>query len=177
MVTSAFDQKGLVMLCSSFSKDISPTLRVGWVAPGRFKSKIEWLKFTTSVATARLSQMAIAQFLESGGYDHQLRRIRREYASNVALLSQAVTRAFPSGTRVTRPSGGFVLWVQLPETVDSLELYALALKNNITITPGYLFSPTNQFSNFIRLNAAAWTYPIERAVRRLGELVVELSVA
>jgi DNA-binding transcriptional MocR family regulator len=175
MVTSAFDQKGLVMLCSSFSKDISPSLRVGWVVPGRFKNKIEWLKFTTSVATARLAQMAIAQFLESGGYDHQLRRIRREYASNVGLLSQAVTRAFPMGTRVTRPAGGFVLWVQLPETVDSLELYALALKNFITITPGYLFSPTNQFSNFIRLNAAAWTYPIERAVLRLGELVVELS--
>jgi DNA-binding transcriptional MocR family regulator len=175
MVTSAFDQKGLVMLCSSFSKDISPSLRVGWVAPGRFKNTFEWLKFTTSAATATLPQMAIAQFLESGGYDHQLRRIRREYASNVALLSQAVTHSFPSGTRVTRPSGGFVLWVQLPETVDSLELYALALKNNITITPGYLFSPTNQFSNFIRLNAAAWTYPIERAVRRLGELVVELA--
>ena len=175
MVTKAFDQKGLVMLCSSFSKDISPSLRVGWVVPGRFKNTIEWLKFTTSVATATLPQMAIAEFLESGGYDHQLRRIRREYASNVAMLSQTVTRTFPAGTRVTRPSGGFVLWVQLPESVDSLELYALALKNHITITPGYLFSPSNQFSNFIRLNAAAWTYPIEGAVRRLGELVAELA--
>jgi DNA-binding transcriptional MocR family regulator len=76
---------------------------------------------------------------------------------------------------VTRPSGGFVLWVQLPEKVDSLELYALALKNRTTITPGYLFSPTNQFSNFIRLNAAAWTYPTERAVNRLGELVSTLA--
>jgi len=76
---------------------------------------------------------------------------------------------------VTRPSGGFVLWVQLPENVDSLELYSLALKNKITITPGYLFSPTNQFYNFIRLNAAAWTFPIERAVFRLGELAVELA--
>lgn len=175
MVTKAFDKKGLVMLCSSFSKDISPSLRVGWTAPGRYKSQIEWLKFTTSVATGTLQQMAIAQFLESGGYDHQLRRIRREYASNVALLSQAVTRSFPPGTRVTRPSGGFVLWVQLPENVDSLELYKLALANNITITPGYLFSPTNQFSNFIRLNAAAWTFPIERAVPKLGQLVAEMA--
>ena len=122
-----------------------------------------------------LPQMAIAQFLESGGYDHQLRRIRREYASNVALLSQTVTRTFPAGTRVTRPSGGFVLWVQLPENADSLELYKLALENNITITPGYLFSPTNQFSNFIRLNAAAWTFPIERAVPKLGQLVAEVA--
>lgn len=171
LVAKAYDTKGLVMLCSSFSKDISPALRVGWTAPGVFKTEVEWLKFTGNTATATLPQMAVAEFLDSGGYDHHLRHIRREYARNVKLLSQAVTRYFPSETRVTRPSGGFVLWVQLPENIDSLELYKLALQNNITITPGYLFSPTNQFSHFIRLNAAAWSYPIERAVERLGEMV------
>ena len=175
LVAKAFDTKGLVMLCSSFSKDISPALRVGWVAPGRYKSELEWLKFTSNSATATLPQMAVAEFLESGGYDHHLRTIRREYANNVNLLSQAVTRYFSPETRVTRPTGGFVLWVQLPENVDSLELYKLALKNNITLTPGYLFSATNQFSNFIRLNAAAWTYPIERAVERLGKMVSDLA--
>ena len=174
-VAKAYDTNGLVMLCSSFSKDISPALRVGWTAPGRYKNEVEWLKFTSSTATATLPQTAVAQFLESGGYDHHLRTIRREYENNINLLSQAVTRYFPPDTRVTRPTGGFVLWVQLPENVDSLELYKLALKNNITITPGYLFSPTNQFSNFIRLNAAAWSYPIERAVERLGGMVGELS--
>lgn len=175
LVTKAFDQKGLVMLCSSFSKDISPSLRVGWVAPGRYKSAIEWLKFTLSAATATLPQMAIAEFLESGGYDHHIRRLRREYASNVAKLNDAVTRTFPQGTRVTRPSGGYVLWVQLPETVDSLELYSLALQGGITLAPGYLFSPTNQFYNFIRLNAAAWSYSIERALDKLGDMIVELA--
>ncbi|HUI90078.1 MAG TPA: PLP-dependent aminotransferase family protein [Anaerolineales bacterium] len=173
--TKAFDKKGLVMLCSSFSKDISPSLRVGWVAAGRFRNEVEWLKFTVSAATATLPQIAIAEFMEGGGYDHHLKRIRREYANNVALLSRAVPRAFPAGTRVTRPLGGFVLWVQLPENIDSLELYKLALEGGITITPGYLFSPTNQFSNFIRLNAAAWNYPIERALERLGNMVVELA--
>jgi len=173
--TKAFDKKGLVMLCSSFSKDISPSLRVGWVVPGKFRNAVEWVKFTISTATATLPQMAIADFLENGGFDHHLRRIRREYASNVALLSQAVTRHFPTGTRVTRPAGGFILWVQLPEHVDSLELYTRALKNGITLTPGYLFSPTNQFSNFIRLNAAAWTYPIERALERLGDMTADLA--
>ena len=175
LVTKAFDTKGLVMLCSSFSKIISPSLRVGWVAPGRYQNLVEWLKFTMSAATATLPQMAIAEFLESGGYDRQMRRMRREYASNVANLSQAVTRTFPDGTRVTRPSGGYVLWVQLPGNVDSLQLYSLALQGNITLTPGYLFSPTNQFYNFIRLNAAAWSYPIERALEKLGDMVVELA--
>lgn len=175
LATKAFDSQGIVMLCSSFSKDISPSLRVGWVAPGRFQNAVEWLKFTLSASAPTLAQMAIAEFMESGGYDHQLRRIRREYASNVSMLSQAVTRTFPPGTRVTRPSGGFVLWVQLPENVDSLDLYSLALKGGITITPGHLFSPTNQFHNFIRLNAAAWNLPIERAVDKLGKMVSELA--
>lgn len=174
MVAKAFDQKGLVMLCSSFSKDISPALRVGWVAPGRFKDKVEWLKFTNSTATATLPQMVLAEFLESGGYDHHLRRIRREYARNVALMSRAVERYFPSGTRVTRPQGGFVLWVQLPEQVDSLELYKRALQERITLTPGYVFSPTNQYRNFIRLNAAEWSLPIERAIQHLGEIISEM---
>jgi DNA-binding transcriptional MocR family regulator len=174
-VTKAYDQKGLVMLCSSFSKDISPALRVGWIAPGRYTHAVEWLKFTLSAATAILPQMAIAEFLGSGGYDHHLRRLRRVYAGNVAQLYDAVTRTFPSGTRVTRPSGGYVLWVQLPENVDSLELYSLALQGGITLTPGYLFSPSNQFSNFIRLNAAAWSYPIMNAVDKLADMVVELA--
>jgi len=177
LTAKSYDTKGLVMLCSSFSKDISGGLRVGWVAPGRYKSKVEWLKVTANVATATLPQMAVAEFLASGGYDHHLRQIRREYARNVNLLTQAVTRYFPPETRAARPSGGFVLWVQLPENVDSLELYKLALQNNITIAPGYLFSATDQYSNYIRLNAAAWSYPIERAVERLGEAVGMLANA
>ncbi len=174
-VTKAYDRKGLVMLCCSFSKTISPSLRVGWVVPGSFQHEIEWLKFTKSATTATIPQMAIAELLESGAYERHLRRVRREYAHNVAAFLQAIPRYFPEGTRVTRPSGGFVLWAQLPESVDSLELYARALKGNISLTPGYLFSPTNQFYNFIRLNAAAWSLPIERALERLGGMVVELA--
>jgi aspartate/methionine/tyrosine aminotransferase len=171
-VTKAFDRQGLVMLCSSFSKDISPALRVGWTAPGRFKATVEWLKFTNSAATATLPQMVVASFLESGGYDHHLRRIRREYDRNVALMSQAVMGCFPPGTR---PSGGFVLWVQLPEGIDSLEVYKLALREGITLTPGYIFSPTNQYPDFIRLNAADWSFPNERAITRLGDLVAGMG--
>lgn len=173
-VAKAYDKKGLVMLCSSFSKDISPGMRIGWVAAGRYQSEVEWRKFTSNAAAPTLFQMGIAEFLEGGGYDHHLRHLRKEYARNMSLLSQAITRYFPPETRITRPGGGFVLWVQLPEDVDSMDVYKLALEHNITITPGYLFSPTNQFSNFIRLNAASWTYPIERAVEKLGEIVGSL---
>jgi len=143
--------------------------------PGRYQAQVEWLKFTLSASSATLPQMAVAAFLESGGYEQLLRRIRREYARNIELMSAAVMRHFPAGTRVTRPAGGFVLWVQLPERVDSLELYKRALKGGITLAPGHVFSATWQYSNFIRLNAAAFNYPIERALERLGEIIGTLA--
>ena len=171
LVCKAFDKQGLVMLVSSFSKDISPGLRVGWVAPGRFQAQVEWMKFTVSSSAPTLPQMAVAEFLQSGGYDHHLRRIRREYARNMELLTGAVMRYFPGSTRLTRPAGGFVLWVQLSEKVDSLELYRAALLEGITLAPGYVFSATHQFSNFVRLNATEFNYRTERAVEKLGGLI------
>lgn len=171
----AYDRDGLVIYCASFSNDVCPGYRIGWAAAGRFQARLEWLKFTSSVCTATLPQMVMARFLEGGGYDRHLRRIRREYARNVALMSQAVIQSFPAGTRLTRPSGGFTLWVQLPESVDSLALYKLALENGITLTPGYVFSPSNRYPNCIRLNAAIWNFQVERALTQLGELVAFLA--
>ncbi len=174
-VAKAYDQKGLVLLCSSFSKDLCPGYRVGWVVPGKFKSVIEQLKYASTCTSATLPQLAIAEFLTSGGYDHHLRRIRRVYARHVTSLSQAVKRHFPEGTKMTRPAGGFVLWIQLPDSVDSLKLYKQALKAGIAITPGHIFSTTDQYRNFIRLNAANWSDEAERAVERLGEIIAELA--
>jgi DNA-binding transcriptional MocR family regulator len=175
LVCKAFDPKGLVILLSSFSKDISPGLRLGWVAAGRYSADIERLKFALSPSSPTLPQMVVAEFLDGGGYDQHLRRLRREYARNVELMSDAVMRYFPEGTRLTRPSGGFILWVQLPEKVDSLELYRMALHAGITLAPGHVFSATYQFSNFIRLNAATFNYSVERALERLGEMIFALA--
>ncbi|RLB13881.1 MAG: PLP-dependent aminotransferase family protein [Deltaproteobacteria bacterium] len=174
VVAKSYDQKGLVMLCSSFSKDIAPGYRVGWVAPGLFKEQVEWLKYTSTLATATLPQLAIAEFLASGGYHHHMRGIRRTYERNVASMVQAVERYFPKGTRTTRPTGGFVIWVQLPDGADSMELYKKALEQGIAITPGYIFSSTDRYRNFIRLNAANWSETIEKAVEKLGKCVVDL---
>lgn len=171
----AFDRKGQVMLISSFSKDISPGLRVGWAAPGRLQAQVEWLKFTVSTAAPTLSQLAVAEFLQSGGYDAHLRRIRREYARNAELISEAVMRYFPPGVRLTRPAGGFVLWVQLPEQIEALELYPLALAQGITLAPGDLFSATRQFSHFVRLNITEFNYRTERALETLGGLIKQMA--
>jgi DNA-binding transcriptional MocR family regulator len=174
-VAKTYDHEDLVMLCSSFSKTLAPGYRVGWVVPGQFRSTIRWLKYTSSLAAPTLSEHAIAEFMASGSYDPYLRRIRRAYERHVASMSQAVRRVFPEETKLTRPSGGFLLWVELPEAVDSLELYDEAQRAGIAITPGYLFSATDQYRNFIRLNAANWSEGAEAAIERLGEIIASLS--
>ena len=172
-VCKAYDRKGLVLHCSSFSNVLSPGYRVGWLVPGRFKAAVEWQKVTTNMATATLPQLVIAQFLDSGGFDRHLRSIRRVYATYMAQMAEAILKYFPEGTRVTHPNGGYVLWVQLPSNVDSLQLYKQALNGGITLAPGYIFSATDQYRNFIRLNAASWNFQAAQAVQRLGELVYD----
>jgi DNA-binding transcriptional MocR family regulator len=151
-VAKAFDENGWVMLCDSFTKTLSPGYRVGWVVPGRFKAKIEFLKFVNTSASPSLPQMAIAEFLKIGGYDHHLRRIRRFYAQQMELMRDAVSRCLPEGTKVTRPTGGMCLWIELPAKVDALRLFRDAMAAGITIAPGPLFSAKQQYPNFIRLN-------------------------
>jgi DNA-binding transcriptional MocR family regulator len=171
-VAKAYDTEGWVMLCDSFTKTLSPGYRVGWVAPGRFKEQVEFLKFVNTSATASLPQMAIAEFLQSGGYDHHLRRIRRLYAEQMKRMTEAVCRYFPAGTKVTRPTGGMCLWIELPPEINSLAIYEQAMAIGISIAPGPLFSAKQKFNNFVRLNCGnPWSETIENAVRQLGELL------
>ncbi|MEW6156295.1 MAG: PLP-dependent aminotransferase family protein [Verrucomicrobiota bacterium] len=171
-VAKAFDTKGLVLLCDSFTKTLAPGYRIGWVAPGRFKSQVELLKFVSTSATAALPQMAIADFLANGSFDHHLRKIRRFYGAQVEHMTAAISRYFPEGTRVTRPRGGQVLWVELPGDLDSLELYRRALAHHISIAPGPIFSAKRKFRNCLRLSCGIpWSEKIETALQRLGTLM------
>jgi DNA-binding transcriptional MocR family regulator len=156
-------------LCSSFSKTLAPGYRVGWIAPGRLYADVLRLKSVNSSATATPTQLAIASFLADGGYDRHLRKIRKAYARNAVLLAEAVSAHFPEGTRVTRPQGGQVLWVELPKRIDSLALYEKARRANISIAPGPIFSSQRKYRNFIRLNSAMWSDKIRDAVALLGK--------
>lgn len=174
-VAKSFDRHGLVLLCDSFNKVLAPGYRAGWVAPGRFQSRIEYLKFITTDASASLSQLAIADFLANGSYEHHLRKLRRFYAGQIQRMTEAIVRDFPEGTRVTRPSGGQVLWVEMPPTVDSMTLYRRALAHRIAIAPGPIFTAKQKCRNFIRLNCGnPWSETIEEAVRLLGQLAGEM---
>ncbi len=169
-VAKSFDKDGNVLLCSSFSKTLAPGYRVGWIAAGRYQERIEHGKMISGVATATPTQLAIAEFLATGGYDHHLRTLCRHYARLVPLMAAAIGRHFPEGTRVSRPQGGFLLWVEMPQQLDALRLYEEARMCGISIAPGHLFSLEGKFSNCIRLNAACWDSCVEAAIVTLGRL-------
>ncbi|MGF6785727.1 DNA-binding transcriptional MocR family regulator [Paraburkholderia sp. 35.1] len=167
----AYDTKGLVLHCASFSKSLTPAFRIGWALPGRYRQQVEKLKFLNTLTTPSIPQLAIAEYLENDGYEHHLRRVRKVFTQQANLMRAVVNRFFPEGTRTSHPAGGYVLWVELPPQIDSMRLYQLALENGITIGPGYMFSTSNSYSNFIRLNYSyAWSPQIEGAVVKLGKL-------
>jgi DNA-binding transcriptional MocR family regulator len=166
----AYDDKGLVLLCSSFSKTLAPGYRVGWIVPGRFHAKVQGLKSLFNIATSSPAQLAIAEFLTNGGYDHHLRALRAAHQLRIMQMREAIGRCFPPGTRVSRPDGGSVLWVEMPNGVDGVVLHERALEHGISVAPGMLFTLGDGYRNCIRLNAAHWSPRAEKAVRVLGEL-------
>jgi DNA-binding transcriptional MocR family regulator len=167
----AFDKEGLVLHCSSFSKCLAPGYRVGWAAAGRFAPRVQRLKMMSSLATSVPSQLALAEYMEEGGLDRHLRSLRLSLASNLAQVRMQVLRHFPKGTRVSQPQGGYFLWVQLPEQVDTLKLHKAALKRGISTAPGVLFSADMRFRHSLRLNGG---HPgdarVAEAIRVLGGL-------
>lgn len=167
----AFDKKGLVLLCSSFSKSLAPGYRVGWTIPGKFKTKVERLKSMTTIATSSLQQMVIAEFLKNGNYERHLTQLRKAFCEQIQATMKAICKYFPEGTKVTRPTGGFVLWVEFPKQVDALELHQRALEKKISITPGPIFSATRKYNNCIRISCGnPWSNEIESAMIELGRL-------
>ncbi len=168
----AFDTQGLVMHCGSFAKSLAPGYRIGWVAAGRFAQKIERLKLMTSLCASMPAQAAIADYLQHGGYDRHLRKLRYALEGQQANMLAAIARHFPGQTRVSQPSGGYFLWLELPEQMDALKLFHMVLAQGISIAPGPIFSPTRRFGNCIRLNyGSPWHEGAERAMETLGRII------
>ncbi len=168
----AFDRRGLVLHCSSFSKCLAPGYRVGWAAPGRFTCEVERLKLATSLSGSIPVQAALASYLQEGGYDRHVRSLRQSLQAQRDSLFDAVNRSFPTGTRVARPAGGYFVWVELPIGVDAIALYRAAMTHHISLAPGPKFSARGEFQHHIRLTCGQpWNETLERAIRTLARLV------
>jgi len=168
----AFDTSGNVILCASFSKSLSPSLRIGFVAAGKHKAKLSLYKTMSSGGTNPITQTVLAEYLASGAYERQIRNLRRTYSRQVNAMHDAVSKYFPADTRLGYPQGGFVLWVELPEEIDTSLLYERAIAEGVPFIPGELFSPSRMYRNCLRLNCGNPHSPeIDEAVRKLGRLI------
>ena len=172
----AWDRQGRVIYCGSCSKSLAPGFRVGWVAGGRYHARITSLKLSASLITPLFEQAVLAEYLESGALPSHLRKLSERLAANIPLATAAIHAHFPLGTQVISPAGGWWLWLELPEEVDSLELLRQAVSKGIAFTPGSLFSGSGKYANYLRMNIGRpWGPEMEQGMQTLGQLVKEFS--
>jgi DNA-binding transcriptional MocR family regulator len=172
----SFDNSGLVLLCSSFSKTLAPGYRVGWVAPGKYIEKIRRLKLYREVSSTTIQQEAVALFLENGRYENHLRRLRNILHVNSMQYMRTISGFFPKDTRISHPQGGLFLWVECNKRVDTYQLFKIAIKDGTSIAPGRMFTLKNQFHNCMRLCfGLPWNEKIEESLIRLGEIIFQLN--
>ena len=168
----AFDRERLVLSCGSFPKTLAPGYRIGWTVPGRYKDRVLHFKLASTAATSAPPQLALANYLSSGGYEQHLRRLRRTLEASVHRFSHEVAERFPEGTRISRPAGGFLLWVQLPDGFDTVDLQRRALARGLSVAPGPAFSASGGYRNYLRINAGFhWSDRTRQALDLLADLV------
>jgi DNA-binding transcriptional MocR family regulator len=171
----ALDNAADTIYCGSFSKTLAPGYRVGWIMPGRHAQRVLERKLAFSLCSPVLPQVALADFLAGGTYDAHLRRMRRQLEANLVRMTRAIEASFPAETKVSRPTGGFALWLELPRHFDSRALFDEALEQGICFAPGDVFSASRRFRNCLRLSAGCtWGARVEDGLHRLGRMAQAL---
>ena len=170
----SYDQAGWVVFMGSFSKIISPGIRVGWIAGDEdIIRKCTLGKQSTDVHTANLTQAIVDRFLREDFLPGHLRRIRRDYAAQCdAMLAEL--EQFPAGVTYTRPEGGLFIWVELPEGVDAQALLTRAVERHVAFVPGTSFYADGGHANTFRLNFSNSTLEqIHTGMTALREVIAE----
>lgn len=171
----SFDHEGNVLWCSSVSKTLAPGYRVGWVAPGKYKEKILKLKLVHAISAVSIIQETVGNFLKTGRYENHLQHLRQTLHNNYQNYIHAIAEYFPEGTKTSRPQGGLALWVEFSKEIDTRELYDLAIRKHISISPGRMFTLQDQFENCTRLCIGLpWSDDIKLKLKQLGNLAKSL---
>lgn len=170
---AALDRSGLVVHLSSFSKSLFPGARVGAVAArGRLVDALLSLKQATDLSDAMPLQAALAELVASGAYDRHLARLRRVLRARRDALLEALAEHMPAGTRWNEPEGGYQVWVELPEGVDTSELLPDAVAAGVLFAPGAQFNHDGRPSRHLRLTfAMADEAALRRGAEALGEVL------
>lgn len=168
----AWDRSGNVIHCGSLHKTLAPGMRVGWMIGGRWQARIRMLKHAQSRPNDALAQIAIAEFMGSSAYDRHLVRLRRQLKAQRERTAEAIAAHFPAGTRLNMPTGGMLLWVEMPGRRSSSEVFNTALQEGIRVAPGMMFSNAGRFDHCLRISCGApFSERIETALKRLAQIV------
>lgn len=175
----SFDAAGRVVYLGSFSKIVSPGLRLGFaIAPPRLLRNMVIGKQATDVHTSNLSQRLVYAFAASGGLEPHIERVSAIYKEKRDVMLQAIERSFPKGANWTRPEGGLFIWVQLGGGVSTEKLLPVAVeKERVAFIPGTPFFVDGSGENTMRLNFSNATIAdIQEGIARLGR-VLERALA
>jgi DNA-binding transcriptional MocR family regulator len=171
-----FDKEGWVLYCSSLSKSLVPGYRIGWTIPGRFAAELSRIKMMHTVSGTTITQAAVAHFLGIGRYEYHLKNLRKALHTQCLRYIQGIMQYFPGDTLVSRPQGGFVLWVELDKKLNAYRLYQEAYRHHISVAPGQLFSAQKQFGNCLRISyAIPWNEEVEQGLKTLGKLIRKMT--
>ncbi|MFN8289724.1 MAG: PLP-dependent aminotransferase family protein [Chitinophagaceae bacterium] len=167
-----YDTKGLVLHCSSLSKSLAPGYRIGWMIPGKFIDEVKYMKRMNDISSPTLTQAAMAHFLQHGRYEYHLKNLRKALHTQCLRYMQGIIEHLPEDTKVSRPQGGFVLWVELNSRINAFRLRTEAMKHHISIVPGKIFSAGSHYSNFIRLSfGRPWNDDMDYGLMMLGKII------
>lgn len=167
----AYDERDQVIYCSSLSKTLAPGLRIGWYVKGKPRAALDSMQMTRNFGASALPQILLAEYLGSGRYERHARGLRQLFAAQSPMIRAAILDAFPSGTKVSAPQGGYVYWVDVPPPFDAMQFRDMALQAGISLSPGPLFSASGRFTNALRLCFGhAYTGATARAIAKLGAL-------
>ncbi len=164
----SFDTEGRVLFCSSFSKSISPAFRTGWCAPGRYLEKVKHMKYVSTAGGSILLPRTIAEFIAQGYYERHIRKMRAQYLNSRDHMLEWTHRYFPEGTRMSYPQGGFLLWVEFPQKIDTVALNNRLAQHHISVAPGVLFTVSKKYQHCIRLN---YTHKASEEIRHALEMI------
>ena len=130
------------------------------------------LKRMQNISSPTLTQAAMAHYLQHGRYEYHLKKLRKALHTQCLRYTQALVEHFPARTRVSRPAGGFVLWIQLDKKVNTFKLRTEAMKQGVSIVPGKIFSANCNYNNCFRLSfGKPWSEDAEWGIATLGRML------
>ncbi len=164
-----------VLYVGTFSKILSPGIRLGWLcAPAPVMEKVVLGKQSADLCTSTLSQYFVAEYFGEGRWTAYIEDLRRIYRERRDAMLDALARHFPPQATWTEPEGGLFLWATLPDYIDTTDLLAKALRDNVAFVPGAAAFVDGRGGSSMRLNfSSSGTKEILEGIERIGNVVAE----